>query len=139
MKFPLKWGIVHLCRLINTGDIGQNVFFVKMRFLRFCNFFFSQKICDIYFIAKEDNPPACPQIRPIEQFWSMLKDKVYANNWSAKNRDQLIRKIRKCSKECDMAPILKMIDHLKGKIMKADQQVLPRNNWICIFFDQSKS
>ena len=35
---------------------------------------------DLYFIAKEDNPPATPQIRPIEQFWSMLKNKVYANN-----------------------------------------------------------
>ena len=42
MKFSLKLGIVHVCKLINTGDIGQNVFFVKMQFLRFCNFF-SQK------------------------------------------------------------------------------------------------
>ena len=41
----------------------------------------------LYFISKENNPPACPQIRPIEQFWSMLKTEVYANNWSAKNRD----------------------------------------------------
>ena len=53
-----------------------------------------------------------------------MRVKVYANNWSAKNRDQLIRKIRKCSKEFDMAPILKMFDHLKGKIMKADQHGL---------------
>ena len=59
-----------------------------------------------------------------EQFWSMLKDKVYANNWSAKNRDQLIRKIRKCSKEFDMAPILKMFDHLKGKIKKSYQEII---------------
>ena len=78
----------------------------------------------LYFISKEDNPPACPQIRPIEQFWSMLKQKVYANNWSAENRDQLIRKIRKCAKEFDMAPILKMFDHLKAKIRKADQDGL---------------
>ena len=52
------------------------------------------------------------------------KNEVYANNWSAKNRDQLVRKIQKCSKEFDMAPILKMFDHLKGKIMKADQHGL---------------
>ena len=79
---------------------------------------------DLYFIAKEDNPPATPQIRPIEQFWSMLKTKVYENNWSAKNRDQLIRKIQKCAKEFDMAPIIKMFDHLKAKIRKADQHGL---------------
>ncbi len=51
----------------------------------------------------------------------MLKAKVYENNWSAKNRDQLIRKIRKCTKEFDMEPIIKMFDHLKAKIRKADQ------------------
>ena len=78
----------------------------------------------LYFISKEDNPPACPQIRPIEQFWSILKQKVYANNWSAENRDQFIRKIRKCAKEFDMNPIIKMFDHLKAKIKKADQHGL---------------
>ena len=78
----------------------------------------------LYFISKENNPPACPQIRPIEQFWSMLKTEVYANNWSAKNRDQLIRKIRKCAKEFDMAPIIKMSNHLKPKIQRSDQHGL---------------
>ena len=78
----------------------------------------------LYVIAKVDNPPACPQIRPIEQFWSMLKQKIYANNWSAKNRVQFIRKIRKCAKEFDMGPIIKMFDHLKPKILKADQHGL---------------
>ena len=57
-------------------------------------------------------------------FWSMLKQKVYANNWSAENWDQLIRKIRKCAKEFDMDPIIKMFDHLKAKIKKADQHGL---------------
>ena len=79
---------------------------------------------NLYFIAKEDNPPATLQIRPIKQFWSMLKAKVYENNWNAKNRDQLIRKIRKCAKEFDMEPIIKMFDHLKVKIRKADQDGL---------------
>ena len=46
------------------------------------------------------------------------------NNWSAKNRDQLIRKIRKCAKEFDMAPIIKMFDNLKAKIRKANQHGL---------------
>ena len=39
MKFSLKWGIANVCRLINTGNIEQNVFYVKRQFLRFCNFF----------------------------------------------------------------------------------------------------
>ena len=50
----------------------------------------------LFFVPKEINPPSCPQIRPIEQFWACLKQKVYANNWSASTRDQLISRIKKC-------------------------------------------
>jgi hypothetical protein len=35
-----------------------------------------------------------PQLRPIEAFWKMLKDKVYENGWEAKNKHELIKRIR---------------------------------------------
>ena len=41
-----------------------------------------------YTVPKNLNPPNAPQIRPIEMYWGALKQKVYAKNWSAKNRDQ---------------------------------------------------
>ena len=63
-----------------------------------------------------------------------MRVKVYATNWSAKNSDQYIRKIRKCSKKFDMAPILMMFDHLTW-IEKSYQETIKN----CIFFDQSKS
>ena len=31
------------------------------------------------FVPKEENPPNAPQIRPIEKYWGILKQKVYAN------------------------------------------------------------
>ena len=34
----------------------------------------------ISFIPKAKNPPNCPMIRPIEQYWANLKAKVYAND-----------------------------------------------------------
>ena len=49
------------------------------------------------------------------------KAKVYENNWGAENRDQLLRKIQKGTQEFDMELIIKMFDHLKAKIRKADQ------------------
>ena len=60
------------------------------------------------FVAKDQNPPNAPQIRPIEAFWAILKMKVYEGNWSAKNRDQLIRRIKKSIQEIDMEIIVKM-------------------------------
>ena len=36
-----------------------------------------------------------PQIRPIENFFAILKQHVYAGNWSAKNSEGLICRIKK--------------------------------------------
>ena len=44
----------------------------------------------IAFVEKIDNPPNAPQIRPIENYWGILKIKVYKGNWTAKTRDHLI-------------------------------------------------
>ena len=34
-------------------------------------------------------PPIAPQIRPIENYWGILKMKVYEGNWMAQTRDHL--------------------------------------------------
>ena len=60
-----------------------------------------------------------PQIRPIENFFAILKQHVYAGNWSAKNRESLICRIKKCVREIDMNMIIKMFDNLPPKIIKA--------------------
>ena len=44
---------------------------------------------------------------------------VYAGNWSAKNREGSIRRIKKCVREIDMNMIIKMFDNLPPKIIKA--------------------
>ena len=44
----------------------------------------------IAFVDKFENPSNAPQIRPIENYWGILKMKVYEGNWTAKTRDTLI-------------------------------------------------
>lgn len=53
----------------------------------------------INFVKKVDNPPALPECRPIEDFWSVLKGKVYENNWHAKSVKQLQTRIKMCLKK----------------------------------------
>ena len=65
------------------------------------------------FVPKLHNLPSALQIRPIEAFWSILKQKVYSGNWSAKDRPQLIRRIKKCMLEIDPDIITKMFQNLK--------------------------
>ena len=60
-----------------------------------------------------------PQIRPIENFFAILKQHVYAGSWSAKNREGLIRRNKICVREIDMNMIIKMFDNLPLKIIIA--------------------
>ena len=78
----------------------------------------------IEYVPRDQNPPNSPQIRPIENFFGILKQRVYANNWSAKNREALIRKIKKSVSEIDMKIVVKMFDNLKPKIKKAQENGL---------------
>ena len=75
-----------------------------------------------------------------DNFTNIFWVKRTFNNWSAKNRDQLIWKIWKCSKEFDMAPRCLTIWRAKlWRLTNSDWEVLPRNNQALYFFDQSKS
>ena len=78
----------------------------------------------IQYIEKELNPPNAPQIRPIEPYWSILKQRVYANNWSAKNKTQLISKIKKCAKEIQPDTYQNLFGRLKTKIRRAHDRGL---------------
>ena len=74
---------------------------------------------DIQYITRDINPPNAPMIRPIEMYWSILKQKVYENNWSAKNRDQLIKRIKLCEKKIESTTYQNLFRSLKTKMRRA--------------------
>ena len=74
---------------------------------------------NINFLSKEMNPPNCPQIRPIEDFWGMLKQKVYSKGWKAENHDQLKRRIKYSLTKIDVHVVQSMMLKVKSKIRKA--------------------
>ena len=43
----------------------------------------------IHHVAEVDNPTNLPEVRPIEDLWSILKAKVYENNWGAKTLHEI--------------------------------------------------
>ena len=67
-------------------------------------------------VDKVDNPANLPECRPIEDFWSILKGKVYENNWIAKDILTLERRIKKCLKEVDQGTILNLIESVTTRI-----------------------
>ena len=55
----------------------------------------------IHHVDKVDKRANLSEVRPIEDFWSILKAKVYKNNCEAKTLHELEVRIKKCLKEVD--------------------------------------
>lgn len=74
---------------------------------------------NIPFVEKTDNPPNCPQLRPIENFWAMWKSRVYANGWEAQTVQQLTARMKRKLKEVDMDAVQRMMEGVRRKLRKA--------------------
>jgi len=77
------------------------------------------KDMNIQVVPKDMNPPNCPQLRPIEDFWGILKQLVYAKGWEATTHIQLQRRIRYCLRKVDVQTVQKMMSSVKSKIRRA--------------------
>ena len=71
---------------------------------------------NINFIQKVDNPPAVPKCRPIEDFWAILKSKVYESNWKAKDVKQLQTRINLCLKKIDLNLVFSLFGSTRVKV-----------------------
>ena len=59
-------------------------------------------------------PLNATQIKPIENYWGILKMKVYGENWIAKTRDHLIWCIKIKQKEINQDIVIKTFENFKG-------------------------
>ena len=71
---------------------------------------------NVNYVAKDDNPPNVPECRPIEHFWSLLKGKVYKNNWQAKTIKQLKNRINYCLKNIDLNDVQELVGSIPSRL-----------------------
>ena len=71
---------------------------------------------NITFVQKADNPPAVPELRPVENFCSILKRMVYKNNWQATSVDELKQRIKYCLKKVDVNAVQNMCGGVYRKL-----------------------
>jgi len=57
-----------------------------------------------------------PKIRPIEDFWHILKREVYENGWQAKSAEQLTRRIIASLKKIDKNICHRLMSRIHTKI-----------------------
>ena len=73
----------------------------------------------ILLLPKDQNPPAAPQIRPIELFRSHLKSRVYEGGWEAKTKDELEKRILEQFDSFDESYFVNLMKKVKRKVRKA--------------------
>ena len=63
-------------------------------------------------------PPASPDLKPIENFWDIIKRKVYAENKQFHSKDDLWRAIVNAAKEIDPNIIKKLTSSVDERLLK---------------------
>jgi|LakMenE18May11ns_1017448.scaffolds.fasta_scaffold9790835_1 hypothetical protein len=71
---------------------------------------------NVIFIPKSMNPANIPKARPIEDFWGILKQKVYENDWAAENIDQLIARIRWALPKIDKTTFMRLSEGVADRL-----------------------
>ncbi len=74
---------------------------------------------EIKFVDKKVNPPNVSQIRPIQCFWAILQNKIYANEWTTDLVPKLIRRIKTIIRITPENLAQTLMRGLKTKIRKA--------------------
>ena len=59
--------------------------------------------------------PKVPELRPIEQFWSLLKQSVYSNGYRANSKASLITRIKAKLRNVDRAVVQHMMEKVTTK------------------------
>ena len=66
--------------------------------------------------------PNVPKARPIEDFWSILTDKVYSGGWTATNQEQLVNGIKSQLKKVDLDLVQTMMEGIRKKLPKIEDK-----------------
>lgn len=68
------------------------------------------------FIEKELNPPNCPQFRPIEKYWAIMKQKLKKTGKMARDAAGMVRFWNKLAKEVDTAAVQRLMGGISRKV-----------------------
>jgi hypothetical protein len=83
---------------------------------------------NVNYVAKEDNPANLPEARSIEDFWAILKGRVYAKAWKAENTRQLSNRIKLCLRQMDPTLVQRLAESTKKRIDKIRRNGVIENN-----------
>lgn len=71
---------------------------------------------NIEFVRKYDNPPNCPQLRPIERYWAIVKRHLRKDGGQATNMDMFKKMWTKASRKVTANGVQNLMKRVKAKV-----------------------
>ncbi len=71
---------------------------------------------NVTFISKNMNSANVPKVRPIVDFWGILKQKVYEEDWAARDIDQLKSRIKWALNNIDQETFLRLTEGVSRRL-----------------------
>jgi hypothetical protein len=67
-------------------------------------------------VPKELNPPNCPEFRPIENYWSIVKGIFKKTRAAIADVKTMLAHWQKCAAKVERSLVQKMMGSIKGKV-----------------------
>lgn len=74
------------------------------------------KTNNINIVPREANPPNCPELRPIERYWALIKRSLKKTRKVAKTATEFQHRWRKAYGEVDQATVHNLMKNVKKKV-----------------------
>ena len=74
------------------------------------------------FVARDENPPCVPQLRPIEDFWGIVKQEVYKGGWRATSEVQLKNRIQRALRSIREEVPRTMMERVPERVRRAERR-----------------
>lgn len=68
------------------------------------------------FVEKDENPPNCPQLRPIERYWAIVKRIFKKDGKVSKTMQEFKKNWNAASKKCDNTTVRNLMEGIKSKL-----------------------
>lgn len=71
---------------------------------------------EIRYVPKEYNPPNCPEVRPIEKYWAIMKRKMSKNDGLVKSMRGKSRMWTRCCQEMTLENVRTLMGSITAKV-----------------------
>lgn len=68
------------------------------------------------FLGKTLNPPNCPELRPIERYWALVKNNLKKTGQRAENVDSFLRSWKNCSEKVSEEVVQDLMKGVRRKV-----------------------